>query len=154
MVDFVLSLNRSFGSQPFGHPPDTDYSQTPSRPPQEGHQISSIQGHSFLQRLGVGYSFLLLVTGENKVNSYSVQLKFSWECNSEWSLTKSTQLKCQKFYFSNGPDDVGRWQRATFKFLLFFFLQGTSIGLVRTSHALLSLVDTNLVQYTCMYTSH
>ena len=23
--------------------------------------------------------------------------------------------------FSNGPDDVGRWQRATFKFLFFFF---------------------------------
>ena len=24
-------------------------------------------------------------------------------------------------YFSNGPDDVGHWQRATFKFLFFFF---------------------------------
>ena len=36
-------------------------------------------------------------------------------------------IKC----FSNGPDDVGRWQRATFKFLFFFFLliQGTSIML-------------------------
>ena len=44
--------------------------------------------------------------------------------------------------FSNGPDDVGRWQRATFKF--FLHIQGTSIGLVRTNHALLSLVDTNL----------
>ena len=30
-------------------------------------------------------------------------------------------------YFSNDPNDVDRWQRATF-FLLFFFLQGTSIG--------------------------
>ena len=39
-------------------------------------------------------------------------------------------------YFSNGPDDVGRWQRATFKFF-FFFLQGTSIGLAVTNHALL-----------------
>ena len=29
--------------------------------------------------------------------------------------------------FSNGPDYVGRWQRATFKFF-FFLLQGTSIG--------------------------
>ena len=38
--------------------------------------------------------------------------------------------------FSNGPNDVGHWQRATF----FLFLQGTSIGLVRTNHALLSLV--------------
>ena len=53
------------------------------------------------------------------------------------------------WYFSNGPDDVGRWQRATFIFFLFFFLQGTSIGLVRTNHALLSLVGTNFVQYTC-----
>ena len=42
-------------------------------------------------------------------------------------------------YFSNGPDDVGRWQRPTFK----FHIQGTSIGLVRTNYALLSLVDTN-----------
>ena len=50
-----------------------------------------------------------------------------------------------RFDFSNGPDDVGRWQRATFKFLFsFFHIQGTSIGLVRTNHALLSLVDTNL----------
>ena len=24
--------------------------------------------------------------------------------------------------FSNGPDDVGRWQRATFKFFFFFFI--------------------------------
>ena len=48
--------------------------------------------------------------------------------------------------FSNGPDNVGRWQRATFFLFFFFFLffQGTSIGLVRTNHALLSLVDTNL----------
>ena len=46
-----------------------------------------------------------------------------------------------QLFFSNGPDDVGRWQRATFKFL---HIQGTSIGLVRTNHALLSLVDTNL----------
>ena len=45
-------------------------------------------------------------------------------------------------HFSNGPDDVGRLQRATFKF--FFLLQGTSIGLAVTNHALLSLVDTNL----------
>ena len=29
-------------------------------------------------------------------------------------------------------------------FFSFFFLQGASIGLVRTNHALLSLVDTNL----------
>ena len=63
-----------------------------------------------------------------------------------------------KSCFSNGPDDVGRWQRATFKFLFFLLfllhIQGTSIGLVRTNHALLSLADTNLVQYTCMCTSH
>ena len=45
--------------------------------------------------------------------------------------------------FFNGPDDGGRWQRATFKFF-FLHIQGTSIGLVRTNHALLSLVDTNL----------
>ena len=44
--------------------------------------------------------------------------------------------------FSTGPDNVGRWQRATFK----FHIQGTSIGLAVRNHALLSLVDTNLVQ--------
>ena len=54
-------------------------------------------------------------------------------------------------YFSTGPDGVGRWQRATF---FFFHIQGTSIGLVQTNHALLSLVDTNLVQSTCTCTSH
>ena len=57
-------------------------------------------------------------------------------------------------HFSNGPNNVGRWQRATFIFFFFPLLQGTSIGLVRTNHALLSLVDTNFVQYTCTCTSH
>ena len=56
------------------------------------------------------------------------------------------QTNLSLFHFSNGPDDVGRWQRATFKFffLFFFHIQGTSIGLAVTNHALLSLVDTNL----------
>ena len=54
------------------------------------------------------------------------------------------KFNCYSCCFSNGPDDVGRWQRATFLLLFFFFFQGTSIGLVRTNHALLSLVDTNL----------
>ena len=49
--------------------------------------------------------------------------------------------------FSTGPDKVGRWQRATF---FLSFIQGTSIGLAVTNHALLSLVDTNLMQYACM----
>ena len=49
------------------------------------------------------------------------------------------------FCFSNGPDDVGRWQRATFfLFSFYYFIQVTSIGLAMTNHALLSLVDTNL----------
>ena len=61
--------------------------------------------------------------------------------NNNFSLIV-TQLKFT--YFSNGPDDVGRWQRATFFLLFFLFFQGTSIGLVRTNHALLSLVDTIL----------
>ena len=47
--------------------------------------------------------------------------------------------------FSTGPDDASQWQRATF---FLFFLQGTSFGLAKTNHALLSLVGTNLVQYT------
>ena len=45
--------------------------------------------------------------------------------------------------FSTGPDEVGRWQTATF----FLFFQGTSIGLARTNQALLSLADTNLRSY-------
>ena len=46
--------------------------------------------------------------------------------------------------FCNGPDVVGRCQRSTF-----LHLPRTSIGLVRANAALLSLVDTNWVQYTC-----
>ena len=42
-----------------------------------------------------------------------------------------------------------------FCFIFYFiFLQGASIGLARTNHALFSLVDTNLMQYTCTCTSH
>ena len=33
---------------------------------------------------------VVLVTGENKVNSYFNQLKLSWVCKSEWSLTITT----------------------------------------------------------------
>ena len=39
-------------------------------------------------------------------------------------------------------------------FLFFLILQGTSIGLARTNHALLSLVATKLMQYTCTCASH
>ena len=39
-------------------------------------------------------------------------------------------------------------------FFSLFHIQGTSNGLAVTNHALLSLVDTNLAQYTCMYISH
>ena len=45
-------------------------------------------------------------------------------------------------HYSNGPDDVGHWHRATFVHVF----QGTSIGLAVTNHALLSLVDTNLAK--------
>ena len=45
--------------------------------------------------------------------------------------------------FCNGPDGVGRCQRTTFLLLLLLLLRRTSIGLVRTNAALLSLVDTN-----------
>ena len=73
------------------------------------------------------------------------------EDNRQWKMTFIGEIsrfrsaiyrRCS--HFSNGPDDVGRWQRATFIFFFFLLLQGTSIGLVRTNHALLSLVDTNL----------
>ena len=64
------------------------------------------------------------------------------EIDSSSDLTHKIQRN--SLNFSNGPDDVGRWQGATFKFLIFFFLQGTSIGLAVTNHAPLSLVDTNL----------
>ena len=52
--------------------------------------------------------------------------------------------------FLAGPVETARQQRTTFLFFFFFFLllQGTSIVLVQTNHALLSLVDTNRVQYT------
>ena len=32
------------------------------------------------------------MTGENKVNSHSVQLKFSWVCKLEWSLQKKSAV--------------------------------------------------------------
>ena len=37
----------------------------------------------------MGVVLLLVVPWENKVNSYSNQLKLSWVCKLEWSLTKS-----------------------------------------------------------------
>ena len=49
--------------------------------------------------------------------------------------------------FSNGPDGVGRWQSATFLLHVDVILPRTSIGLVRSNTALLSLVDTFRVQY-------
>ena len=45
---------------------------------------------------------------------------------------------------------VGKEEHFSFFVFFFFFLQGTSFGLSRTNHTLLSLVDTNLMQYTCM----
>ena len=54
---------------------------------------------------------------------------------------------CEAFsaaIFLTGPDGDG----PSAKDHIFLFLQGTSIGLVRTNTALLSLVDTNRVQYT------
>ena len=51
-----------------------------------------------------------------------------------------------------GPDGDGPSAKDHIYFFFFFFflllLQGTSIGLVQTNTALLSLVDTNRVQYT------
>ena len=53
-------------------------------------------------------------------------------------------------FFLTGPVEDGPSAKDhiffTFLFFLFLFLQGTSIGLVQTNHALLSLVDTNLAQ--------
>ena len=49
--------------------------------------------------------------------------------------------------FSTGPDGSAGGKEPLFSFFLFLlFFQGTSIGLGRTNLALLSLVDTNLVQ--------
>ena len=39
----------------------------------------------------------IVLTCENKVNSYSNQLKFSWVCKLEWSLTKTWLVTCIKF---------------------------------------------------------
>ena len=69
-------------------------------------------------------------------------------------LVLGTQFFWIKNYFSTGPDGLGRWQRDTFFLLLLLILQGTSIGLARTNHALLSLVATKLMQYTCTCASH
>ena len=46
--------------------------------------------------------------------------------------------------FFHWPGRVRQWQRTTFIFFFFLLLQGTSIGLARTNHALLSLVKTKL----------
>ena len=62
-------------------------------------------------------------------------------------LFSSTQPSINDF--STGPDEVGRWQRATF---FLFFIHGTSIGLAVTNHALLSLV-TNLVHSCTIYST-
>ena len=51
-------------------------------------------------------------------------------------------------FFCNGPDGVGRCQRSTFLLHHHHHILRTSIGLVITNAALLSLVDTNWVQYT------
>ena len=48
-------------------------------------------GPSPLEKLVRVLILVVLVTGENKVNSYSKQLKLSWVCKSEWSLTTGTK---------------------------------------------------------------
>ena len=54
---------------------------------------------------------------------------------------------CLSHSFSTGPDGSASGKKPLFSFFLFLlFFQGTSIGLGRTNLALLSLVDTNLVQ--------
>ena len=45
-------------------------------------------------------------------------------------------------------------KRNIFFLFLLILLQGASIGLAKTNHALLSLVNTNLMQFTCTCTSH
>ena len=57
-------------------------------------------------------------------------------------------------HFSNGPDDVRHWPSATFLLLLLLFLLMTSIGLVRTNNALVSLVDTQTDFSTHALTRH
>ena len=76
----------------------SDTPQTPSDKRWDCQKLLNMYGHSFWQKLGEGYSFLLssfflLVTGENNVNYDSVQLKFSWVCKLEWSLTKGWYSK-------------------------------------------------------------
>ena len=45
-------------------------------------------GPFLLVEFWCGLLLLLLWQGENKVNSYSNQLKVSWVCKLEWNLTK------------------------------------------------------------------
>ena len=110
--------------------------------------------------------------GSNQAQK-SYSLPWAWQssapaCFDYWFIETSylnegqcsTDKDCLKFiiiwydkYFSTGPNNICQWQRATF-ILFFLILQGTSIGLARTNHALLSLVATKLMQYTCTCASH
>ena len=72
-------------------------------------------------------------------------IQMQLRCNVIWMqfccAICDTSFRCLRFYFCNGPDGVGRCQRSTFLLLLLLLLRRTSIGLVRISGALLSLVE-------------
>ena len=68
----------------------------------------------------------------------------TWQLSDDTNLTEFVSWHVDHFsYFSTSPDGSAGGKEPLFSFS-FFFLQGTSIGLVRTNPALLSLVDTNL----------
>ena len=83
---------------PSAHHPDTfptpskdtsDNIQTPFRHPPNFKHVGSF----LVVEARCGLFFLLvLVPWENKVNSYSNQLKLSWVCKLEWSLTINKYL--------------------------------------------------------------
>merc|ERR1711954_98297 len=81
---------------PARHPPDTR--QTPSRqfpytlqtPTRQSPKIRHVWSFLLLKArwgLLLPSSFFFLLPWENKVNSFSNQLKLSWVCKLEWSLT-------------------------------------------------------------------
>merc|ERR1711954_379967 len=75
------------------HPPDnfhTSTRQSPKIRPVGSFLLLKARWGLFLPSF---FFFFFLLPWENKVNSYSNQLKLSWVCKLEWSLTIKARIK-------------------------------------------------------------
>ena len=79
-------------------------------------------------------------------NSY---VREAFQKPSEWykQLPMGVRKRAVGGHFSNGPDDVSRWQRATFiLFIFFLFFQGTFIGSDQSCSTLIGRHKLGVVQ--------